>query len=58
MVRAKTADFRKVISLDADLMERIRRYRHARQFGAETEAIRDLLDKALAAEGFAKGGAK
>lgn len=52
MPREKTmANQRTILSMPADLKERIRRFRFDREFNTEAEAIRFLIERGLEAEG-------
>jgi hypothetical protein len=42
-----------ILSMPADLRERVRAFRFAKQINTEAEAIRTLLDQALETNGFA-----
>lgn len=51
MSREKSMDVRKIISMPAELVERIKHYRFANQINSEAEAIRALIEKGLDSEG-------
>jgi hypothetical protein len=50
MPREKSMDVRKIVSMTDALVERIKRYRFAKQINTEAEAIRALIEKGLDAE--------
>ncbi|WP_202618044.1 hypothetical protein [Aureimonas leprariae] len=50
MVREKTMDVRKIVSMPADLVERIAAFRHAERISTEAEAIRVLIAAGLDAK--------
>ena len=52
MPREKSMDVRKIVSMSAELVERIRQYRFGKQVNSEAEAIRTLIEKGLDTEGF------
>lgn len=59
-INPETTD-RKIIQVPKEMSRRIARYRFGNEIGAETEAIRRLIEKgleAVEAEGRAEGGAQ
>ena len=50
MVKEKKMDVRKIVSMPAKLIERVKKYRFAKQINSESEAVRVLIEKGLEAE--------
>ena len=46
-MRSAVGHIRKLVSLSPQLVEAIKRYRHQHMIGAESEAIRQLIDRGL-----------
>ena len=47
MPRERSMDVRKIVSMPAELVDRIRRYRFAREINTEADAIRMLIEKRI-----------
>ena len=58
MGRTRMNEVRKVIGYPAELAERIRKFRFAREFATEAEAVRFLIEAGLKAEEFPPKDAK